>query len=384
MSKHDLKYRPYRNRRSLDASNAGPLLRLTGAVFAVLLVLALVVFLLVPKLMQWFGYAPYWSWNATPTPQAAVSASPTPHPVSGNTVARLYLPDWLSGQVTTDFSAWQDTLLFAAGQTSTTCDKIYACDTRTGKLTEAVSATVNGGLRYPKENDKYLAYLDAKPGGGGTIYAVDLAEQKTFTVADVRLGAPRLFLEDIYLTWIERTDAAEFRLIVTDLSTGESVTIAKFTDSPYGASVPSLVSGQILYADEGTIAGKSVIESVLIESGDKWTFDPGTYVHDPRSNGNCWAWMAGNHGEDSDLYVSIAAGTPKCIARGIVDFGMTSSLVVYSRDETIFAYVFGDNKTYVLSETGTRALLLMAENGYVVWSDITDENNPVIYYIKAN
>ena len=58
-------------------------------------------------------------------------------------------------------------------------------------------------------------------------------------------------------------------------------------------------------------------------------------------------------------------------------------LVVFSRDETVYAYVFSDNKTYVLSETGTNSQFVMAGDDYALWRDMTSPALPLWKYIKV-
>ncbi len=106
-------------------------------------------------------------------------------------------------------------------------------------------------------------------------------------------------------------------------------------------------------------------------------------MHDPKSAGDRWAYLSGNHDTNSDLYVSVGGEAAKRIARGVIDFDITPSCVVFSRDETVYAYVFSDDKTYVLSETSTNSQFVMAGDDYALWRDMTSPALPLWKYIKV-
>lgn len=93
--------------------------------------------------------------------------------------------------------------------------------------------------------------------------------------------------------------------------------------------------------------------------------------------------MTGNHDENAALYLSEQGGAPFLIARGVADFDILQSAVIFCRDETIYAYAFSDKRTYVLSETGTKAQLLLAEDGYILWRDVTNPDAIQLKFMKA-
>ncbi len=374
--KKRFQYRERPPRQSLDATSAGPALRIAGVAALVAGCLLLTALVLAPRLTAWLKSGAPLPWEPTPSPTPqAVRATPTPHPIASNTAE--VLGD--GGLVLADPSFYGDTLLYASGEHAARCDHLVLRDMAAGEERRVELALTHAGVRYPRLNPNYIVYFDAAQTGGGTIMAIDRAEAEAaaHAVVDVRYGVPRLFLEGWYLLFMERTGEAAYRLNVIDLRTNEAVTAAVFSGTEYGVSAPSLFSGQILYAAADLEnEAVSVIESLQIETGESWRFEPGTYVHDPKSNGSCWAWMTGNHSEDSDLYVSVRGGAPMLIARGVADFGITSEAVAYCRDEVIYAYLFSDGRSYILSETGARAQLVTAEGGYALWRDITEPQTP--------
>ena len=82
--------------------------------------------------------------------------------------------------------------------------------------------------------------------------------------------------------------------------------------------------------------------------------------------------------------MSVGGGAPKRIASGVIDFDITQSCVVFSRDETVYAYVFADDKTYLISETGTNAQFVMAGEDYALWRDMSDPAQILWKYIRVN
>ena len=58
--------------------------------------------------------------------------------------------------------------------------------------------------------------------------------------------------------------------------------------------------------------------------------------------------------------------------------------MVFSRDETVYAYVFADDKTYLISETGSNAQFVMAGEDYALWRDLSDPNQILWKYIRVS
>ena len=342
-----------------------------------------VALLLVPALTSWFSGLPVqYPWEKEKELSDAQSAEPE-NPILNNQVSRVLFGN-VEDAVVADPSVYGDAMLFATGTDLDHCTHLIRLDPQTGE-SETVSVPMEGDtIRYPREDADSILYLDARSTGGGVFRLYDKATKKARALCEVTTGAPRFFYEAPYLTWIERTENEKSQLYVLQVNTGDSVNLATFVNSPYGASVPSIRSGQVLYADaDPDHEDVSLIRTVLLSDGTRWDFAPGTYVHDPKSAGDRWAWITGDHGENSDLYVSVKGGSPELIARGVIDFSITPSCVVYNRDETVFAYTFLDDKTYVLSQTSHNCQLVAAEGDYAIWRDVTDPSAPVWKYVRV-
>ena len=163
------------------------------------------------------------------------------------------------------------------------------------------------------------------------------------------------------------------------------LTLAVLSSPAYAESAPSIKSGQVIYADADTKnPGSSLIRTVLLSDNSRWDFSAGSFVHDPKSAGDRWAYLSGNHDANSDLYVSVGGGAPKKVASGVIDFDITQNCVVFSRDETVYAYVFADDKTYLISETGSNAQFVMAGEDYALWRDLSDPNQILWKYIRVS
>ena len=140
----------------------------------------------------------------------------------------------------------------------------------------------------------------------------------------------------------------------------------------------------MIFADaDAQNPGSSLIRTILLADNSRWDFAAGSFVHDPKSAGDRWAYLSGNHDENSDLYVSVGGGAAKRVASGVIDFDITPSSVVFSRDETVYAYVFADDKTYVISETGTNAQFVMAGGSYAIWRDMSDPAQTLWKYLRV-
>ena len=80
---------------------------------------------------------------------------------------------------------------------------------------------------------------------------------------------------------------------------------------------------------------------------------------------------------------SVGGGAPKKVASGVIDFDITQNCVVFSRDETVYAYVFADDKTYLISETGSNAQFVMAGGSYAIWRDMSDPAQTLWKYLRV-
>ncbi|MEN6595813.1 MAG: hypothetical protein ABFC31_12795 [Clostridiaceae bacterium] len=382
-SKH-LKYTPSRRRWNLDATSFGPALKLALALVLLAAFVLLTIYVIVPLIsarLQNGGSL----FSGEQTASVAQETAEPKNPILTNTVKTVqYGEGYGLPTAVVDPSVYDGKILFATGADENACDRFVRLNPETGAFENIEAERTNSTMRSPVENAEVLIYTDVKSTGGGTIRMIDKTTRENTALAEFSMGAPKLSLEAPYLVWMERTGDASAKLMVCDITSGELLTLAVFTDSTYADSAPSLKSGQVLYADaDEANPGSGLIRTVLLSDNSRWDFAAGSYVHDPESAGDRWAYLTGNHDGESDLYVSVGGGSPMRVARGVIDFDITPTCVVFSRDETVYAYVFSDNKTYVLSETGTNSQFVMASGDYALWRDMTDPENPLWKYIKV-
>ena len=381
-SKH-LKYTPSKRRWNLDATSFGPALKLVVALLLFAGLVLLTVYTVVPFLTEKLQNGGSLFSKETET---AVVETPAPtNPILANQVKTVqYGEGYGLPAAVVDPSVYENEILFATGESEDACDRLVRLEPETGAFETVEVQRTNDTLRCPVENADVLVYLDAKLAGGGSIRMLDKLSGETSVLAEYAYAAPHLSLEAPYLVWTEHTGETTAKLMVCNIETKELLTLAVFEDSSYADSEPSIKSGQVIYADaDETNPDDSLIRTVLLSDGSRWDYSAGTYVHDPKSAGDRWAYLTGNHDGDSDLYVSVNGGSPKRIARGVIDFDITLSCVVYSRDETVYAYTFSDDKTFVLSETSTNSQFVMAGGDYALWRDMTDPDSPLWKYIKV-
>ena len=388
--------RPRRRRSRLKASNWGPLLALGGTILGILAVIALVIFVVLPKVLPLFGVDYRAPFSPTPTPVPTIRPTPTPRPIETAEPSELQNEVLMpSGQNYVYFGgpyAYGDKVIFTTGKmvdNSARMMGMYFYDPVTQESTKAGKALANDQYMYPAFNDKWLVYLDAKAEGGGAIIAIELEEGATSAVVvkDVYTGYPELKLDGDYLAWTERTGTRMDKLFVCDLNTLETTTMQMFSSSAYGQSLPSLMNGILVWADADdeyvNEKGTSAIHSISINASSINTYLPETYVHDPEGNGTYFAWLDGNHGPDTKLYYSKRGGNPIEVDSGVVEFGLGSNFIAYGKDEQIYVYLLDRGKTYLLTEEWEAGQFLSVSDDKVFWMDVTTRERDILKYASV-
>ena len=396
MPKREKRYKLKRKRTSLNATNAGPILAFSAAVAAVLGVIALIVFIGLPALLPKLGVDYHPPWQPTPTPRPTARPTPTPHPASVTDPVDLQHEVLLSGYTGynwfADPHAWNNTLIFTAGRlvdSDVRMDLLFRYDINTGDAQEIDVPLQNHSYVYPMMNDRWLVYLDAKKNGGGVIRAKRLDTGELYEVKQVYADQPMLQLDGDTLAWIERTGSQMDKLFACDLNTLENTALRLFSNTIYGQSAVSMNNGQIVFADiasetAGSAAEQttSAIYSLSLSDESFSPYTPGTYVHDPLTNGKQWIWRNGNHGPGDDLYLSQNGAKAKLIAEDIVDYGISEHFAAYSKNEAIYVYFFDNGQTVQITPDieRERTQLLGVSNGVVIWMDVTSRERDIMKY----
>ena len=280
---------------------------------------------------------------------------------------------------------------------------MYWYDAQTQSAQRLPISPQNVHFMFPKFNDSWLVYLDANLDGGGAIMAVDLTAD-TMTpvkVKDIYVGQPEPMLDGNYVAFMDRTGTKKEKLFVFDLTTMESTVVEMFSGTVYGQSKPSLQDGRLLWAEPSSTQGDSDLSCIRYMQlgevapqsgiGGNGIYTPGTFVHDPKHSGKYTAWLSDVHSSGTQLYgVVDLMGDPFLIDSGVVDFGIGTDFVAYSRTdasvspatEAIFLYMFETNSIYRLTQDYESAQLLGVSGEYVIWMDVTSRERDIVKYVK--
>ncbi len=400
MPKREKRYKLKRKRTSLKATNAGPILAFSATIAAILGVIVLIVFVGLPALLPKIGINYNPPWQPTPTPRPTARPTPTPHPAAITDPVDLQHEVVLSGYSKynwfADPYAYNNALIFTAGHlvgSDVRMDLLFRYDITTGEAQEIDAPLENQNYVYPMMNDRWLVYLDAKTNGGGYIRAKHLDTGELYVVKQVYADQPVLQLDGDTLAWIERTGTRMDKLFVCDLNTLENTAIRLFSGTAYGQSAVSMSKGQIVFADiasgETGNAGEtsaeqptSAIYSLTLSDQSFKPYTPGTYVHDPLTNGKQWIWRSGSHGPGDDLYMTQNGADTKLIGTDIADYGISEHFAAYSKNEAIFVYFFDNGQTIQITPDieRERTQLLGVSNGVVIWMDVTSRERDIMKY----
>ncbi|HMM31090.1 MAG TPA: hypothetical protein PKB13_04835 [Clostridia bacterium] len=395
MKQHRGRKRTHRRRSRFRASNWFPFIMLLLSVAAVLGIAALVVFVGLPKVLPFFGVEYRAPFAPTPSPSPTPAPTPTPNPMDS------FDPVDAQSEVIFDGSSsytwfgdpyfYNGTLMLAAGKlvenkANMTSLYFYDPDSRTAELLPY--ALKNTHFMYGRFNDDWIVYLDAKLNGGGYITAVDRSDPNAqpIIIKEAFTGQPELMLDGNYLAWTERTGSKMDKLFLCDLTTRETVTVQLFSNNVYGQSKPSLKNGVLAWADlddsgsSGTSLTSCICSIVLNGTSTTKTYRPGTFVHDPQSDGAYTVWLNGNHGPETSLYYCRNGADPVLIDTGVVDFGLGSDFVAYSKDSAIYVYMLGDKKTYHITPEKELAQFLGVSDNKVIWMDVTTRERDIVKF----
>lgn len=376
----NLSYRQKRRGLDLDATAAGPYVKLGVAALIVILAALAVIFLLVPALSGRLDFAGLLAGEKTapPVPTAEMPALLT-EPATEFTL------DTKRGEaVLLDPAVSGGTLTYASGASETDCDRLVTYDLATKKRKSYTPARENDCLRMPRLCGKRLVYFDAKAGGGGSVRLFDPGTGEAQTLLTLSAGMPRLFCDGTYLLLRAQTSEGATKLYAFDLTTFEAVALCVYEDPAYALSDPGVSGGSACYAvPSETAPGTARIDTVSLTDGTHASLETGMAAHDVSLRAGALLWLSGNHDDSADLYLSRDGGTPFCIAAGVIDAALCEGCAVYGRDGTVYAYSFYNDKTYMISGAEAYAQLCAAGDDYALWR-VLEDGGPRWYALKVN
>lgn len=386
-----------RRRRSLSASNWGPIIKLTAVILGFLALLYVILYIAVPKAAEFIGidYRAPFTPEATPAPTP--KPTPTPHPMKTYDFAansqELVFDGSSNYKWFTDPYFHDGRMIISAGKLASDGKNVAFSDMfffnpEDRSAQKLPLSPQNFHFMYPKFNGRWLVYLDAKIDEGGAIMAVDLTSSplKAVKVKDIYSGQPEPFLSDNYVAFMDRTGTTKDKLFVYDLTSMESTVVAMFTNSVYGQSRPFIANNTLIWADSATSSGSSdtsVLNYIYMNSSTVKSVNTGTFVHDPECNTQYTAWLTEVHSRDTQLYgMKGFGGSPFLIDSGVVEFGLGSDFVAYSRDEGIYVYMFNNGSIYRITQDYEQAMFLGVSDDHVMWMDVTSRERDIVKFIE--
>ncbi len=386
-----------RRRRSLSASNWGPIIKLAAVILGFLALLYVILYIAVPKAAEFIGIDYHAPFTPEATPAPTPKPTPTPHPMktydfSANS-QELVFDGSSNYKWFTDPYFYDGRMIISAGKLApdgknVTFSDMFFFNPEDRSAEKLPLSPQNFHFMYPKFNGKWLVYLDAKIDEGGAIMAVDLTASplKAVKVKDIYSGQPEPFLSDNYVAFMDRTGTTRDKLFVYDLITMESTVVAMFSNSVYGQSKPFLVENTLIWADSATSGGSSdtsVLNYIYINSSTVKSVNTGTFIHDPECNRQYTAWLTEVHSRDTQLYgMNGFGGTPFLIDSGVVEFGLGSNFAAYSRDEGIYVYMFDSGSIYRLTQDYEQAMFLGVSDDHIMWMDVTSRERDIVKFIE--
>jgi len=374
--RQNLDYVEKRRGRNLDATGAGPYIKLGIAVFALAAAVLALVFVIVPVIRGSFSGNIAWR-GRTPAPDEDASVTPAVPALITSSAKSFSLNADKGEAVMVDPVIIGDTLVFASGDTEEACGRIvcYNLDTRRRETIEPVLE--NDSLRMPRANEEYLVWFDAKADGGGNICVRSFVTGADIVLVQLTKGMPELLLDGRYLVFMAQSGLGA-KLYAIDLSTFEPLTLALLPAESYAASTPDIAAGRVYFPVEG---GVRVAD---LSAGGQWDIAIDGYVHDPRAIGEGLLWLTGDHGGDTDLHYLAADGTTLRIAQSVIHAGVAEGCIAFGRDGTVYAYSLPMERIYMISGAEEYAQLVAAGGNYILWRVLSDGEAPAYRYLRVN
>jgi len=374
--RQNLDYVANRRGRRLDATGAGPYIKLGSAVLTLAAVIALLLFVVIPLAAE--GFTDFSRREKRPAGEESENPAATVLPALMTNRIQTYTLNPKKGEaVMADAAILDDRLVYATGEAETALTRIVSVYLNTGRRQVIEPELENDCLRMPRLNDEYIVWFDAKAGGGGNICVRNAATGGDAVLVRLNEGLPVLQLSGRYLVFTANTGLA-VKLYAADLSDFSVVTLALFSGEAYAASRPDLADGRVYYAAE---QGLRICD---LATGEQFSVETGGYAHDPRAAGDGVLWLTADHGEDTDLRYRAADGSVFRIAGGVIDAGAANNCIAYNRDGTVYAYSFITGSTWMLSGAEEYAQLVAAGGDYVLWRVLKSGEAAAYRYLRVN
>lgn len=265
--------------------------------------------------------------------------------------------------------------------------KVYMLNTET-RIDRVISQIIpeNSDVMNLVINDRYIVWADSTREGNCILKYQERESGTVRVIKECPLSVPKLRLGGSLLAFSERTGDKQDKLYVYDLTSGESVTLAVFEDSPYGISPPDIDGERVAWSDADT-SGDQVNNSIIkiAENGSVSTYSPQMYAFGPLIHGRALCWIDQNRGPDASLFLSVDRQAPVLIEEGGVDgYAIGDNFIAYCKEDKVYAYFYERGQRVLLSKEQKRVQLAVAEGGMVAWFDVSREdiNRDLLYYTR--
>lgn len=263
-----------------------------------------------------------------------------------------------------------------------------------GEITDLEIKAVNANIFYPQLSEKYIAYVDAKANGGGSIFCYDRKTGKSKEVKEFYGAAPELHLTQNRIVWFEQVTGKLASIYVYDILLDKLATVETQYDLPfvYGrigvdenkVIWPTLSDGETSIGQLKN-SGKNTLTILDLGNGAKERYYPDTYAYSPQIKGNIIGWLDTNNSPASNLYISVDRGEKKHLAFGVTNYYIGDGYVIYCQNERMYCYFVAKDLTLPLSKEDKRTMMIGGKNGVVFWYDITQSyERDIVKYAKVD
>ncbi len=216
----------------------------------------------------------------------------------------------------------------------------------------------------------FIVCIDACKSGGGRIIAYDREKEELFAIKDYLFASPVISMYDDIICFMQQTDSDSDKLYVYDLKTREGVCVKKFSSPNSFPTSATISDGRVIYAKHNSEGESTLILHNIFAGSEKSTVLD-KYATSPASNGRYTFYLAGEPGNQHELWMMLANGESSMLTDGVLNFKISDDFVAYTKDEAIYIYSFNTKMTYQLTSNLTRGILSSVNGNMVCWYDIT-------------
>ena len=264
-------------------------------------------------------------------------------------------------------------------------DKVMIYNTETEEVKE-LAGTQKKYDRFlsPMLSGNIAVWIDALDTGGGRVVGYNMETGEQFLIKEYAYAQPQLSLSGEFLAFMQWAGDTTQRLYVYNIKTREASTV-KLYETNIGNSAVSISANDMVwaeYGDDGTGTLKRIAFGA--DGTSKYeNYDFGTAVYNPKTNGKDIVFATSKDIINGSLMLSVGGGTPVKIAENVLNYGIGSNFVVYTKDQKINVCYTDAQRTQVLTADISKNMLGSVNNNAVCYYDVTDNQvaDEVVWYV---